>query len=347
MKRIEDHGQDDMLFLFKRPFNEEYQRRIITILGLTKGLTFEVPYRQKYLSPSVRATVSKDPSAFEGKKAISFCVDADSDQSHLTFYPLRECTMRKVWQPEGSDDVYFLFEVGNYVLCEPSKCTGELLQKYGKNGLPPQCEGAYVMSGQKLNSVASVDFTEHHWDKEVQQLKNIQQLKEHAFYQLLSLVNQQELAVVPQDMNSEKGYKLKGGRKYRARLSIRLPYCYESGGRYRTKIACILGNGLETVGPSEAEIRAPRETKDYFEFICKRINQTTKLSIQDGEKEFSAPKFDILVRISSPPEWLKIVGGIIAFSAASALAASQPFHVAWTAAAAGLLYYLGVHVLLR
>lgn len=336
------------MFLFKRPYNPEYQRRILTVLGLPCGLTFEVPYRQKYLAPDIREAVSANPSLFEGKKAVSFCVDSRPDQNILTFCPLRECVIRKVWQPEGSDFVNFLFEVEGYPLVEPGECTKELTEKYGKEGLPPQREDAFVISGEKLNCITSAEFSEANWERIAQHLSSIPELAAHAFYQLLAFSDQRGRVAETEDIDSYRGIKLSGGKKYRVRLAVRLPHHYESSGRYSTKMSVTLGSGLESVGDSEVEIRTAYETKDYFEFVCKKVNQKSKLTIQEAEDPFSAPKFDICVRISSLPKWVNPTVAIILLAAASALGAlGQPWYGVVIAAVTGLLYYAAIHILLR
>lgn len=153
-------AKDDLIYIFKSSYRDDYHRELLDMLALPKGHIYKLEYDAKWMQDDLWQHMKMRPNLYEDRQAI--LVYADDRARHEKFVPLRKIKVTQI-EVLGSVVVFYL-ELGDFLYRREIKSQderslrGDLEALFGKYTLPGTQMNKLILMGE---DVATLQLLEH------------------------------------------------------------------------------------------------------------------------------------------------------------------------------------------
>lgn len=303
MPSEEYDARDELLYLFKSSYREDYHRELLDMLALPKGHLYRLEYDVEWVQDDLWQHMKMRPENYCDREALLLYLDHDAPGKQVI--PLRRLTIRKVTM-KGKVLVLH-FELGNFT--HPPYRKPALLRDL-RSKLEPLF-GKHTMGGTPLNKLILLG----------ERISELQQLEEGSdlsdWKQVIDFLHENKCAkfekslfykvridgatpIVEDSENPRTVYEVKGGKK----MSIQVDYYLPNYDRFprsdveaRTIIYESSSELVKPLGPKQFILSKYGSDRLIFVTAEGRDAETCMIRFQSPKAPFEAPMLDIPIRI--------------------------------------------------
>ncbi|MHC1623681.1 MAG: radical SAM protein [Candidatus Methanospirareceae archaeon] len=294
---------DELVYIFKSSYREDYHRELLDILALPKGHLYRLEYDVEWVQDDLWQHMKMRPQDYCDREALLLYLDLDAPEKNVI--PLRRLTIKRV-DVKGKILVLH-FELGGFARLPYRKPD---LPRHLRSKLEPLF-GKHTLGGTPLNKLLLVAEK----TAELRQLEEDNSLS--AWRQVVDLLHENKCikfekslfyrvridSVTPATEDTENPatvYDVKGGQKVSMQVDYYLPN-YDSFPRTDAEARTIVyetsSEIVEGLGPKQFTLSKYGSDRLIFRTAEVRDTQTCTIHFQNPRTPFEAPMLDILIRV--------------------------------------------------
>lgn len=304
MPSEEYEPKDELIYLFKSSYREDYHRELLDMLALPKGHVYRLEYDVEWVQDDLWQHMKMRPENYRDREALLLYLDLEAPGKQVI--PLRRLMIRKV---DVRGKVLVLhFQLGNFT--HPPYRKPDLLKDlrskleplFGKHTMGGTPLNKLVLLGEKIPELQQVeeDNDLSDWKQAIDLLheNNCVKFEKSLFYKVRI---DGATPIVEDSENPRTVYEVKGGKK----VSIQVDYYLPNYGRFpgsdveaRAIIYESSSELIEALGPKQFILSKYGSDRLIFSTAEVRDTQTCIIHFQSPRTPFEAPMLDVAIRIS-------------------------------------------------